>query len=322
MIPEKTQLLFTFIDYLHSNIDNFKQYDNLYREWKDVESEISLIDKKKNTDIHHSKKYYIDKIKNLKVLRDEKRDLHNFHVNRPIELKIEELYLCDTCDTSSVVSSLWYWYIDDINSIYKTCESKDMIIYKKYKDKYFETLEIYSICPFGIFMLVFDKIMWELFKNLLAYDKTFLTIDEKKLYFRNLLPKEPATPKPQQPTEQDSKDKEPEYKPRFNFTESQIKNLYEYLKINKIDTPFENFRNICNGNPDYKKIQWIDSKAQLHYFCIWLEKPTTKNASKEFVNTYFRMDKEDKIKFYSVKKEDEPTMVQRLKKYDIELNRK
>ena len=48
MIPEKINNLFQFIEFLHSNIDNFKQYDLIINEIHLQRKELLKIDPNKN----------------------------------------------------------------------------------------------------------------------------------------------------------------------------------------------------------------------------------------------------------------------------------
>lgn len=127
MITPKIKALFQFIEYLHSNIDNFKQYDELI-------NELHLLDKERqkvNNNNNYKEKLRYDEIQEeIK----EKFKIINFNITIPIVSKVNELKICDPNKTET----LWNWNIAEISNLMKNFSKDDLPEIFSYKNKYLE----------------------------------------------------------------------------------------------------------------------------------------------------------------------------------------
>ena len=130
MITDKIKALFQFIEFLHSNIENFKQFDT-------VINELYLLDKERHK--LNPRKNFKDKLKydevqveiknNFKVI-DEK-------VIQLIKTKVIELNICD----QGAINNLWNYQSSEIHNLKENFSKEDIPIILKYKSKYLEFRE-------------------------------------------------------------------------------------------------------------------------------------------------------------------------------------
>ncbi len=126
-IPPKINALFNFIGFLHSNIDNFKQYDEIINELK-------VLDKKRNE--VSPRMNYKDKIKYYEAqgLLAEKFKIIRQNILEPIRNKATELNICEIDETNT----LWNWNISEINNLKENFSQKDLPEIIRHKKKYLE----------------------------------------------------------------------------------------------------------------------------------------------------------------------------------------
>lgn len=155
MITPKIKALFQFIEYLHSNIDNFKQYD-------EVLNELYLLDKERKQ--LSPRKNFKDKLKYDEVQAEIK---DNFKVVRenilePIKTKATELNICDLNKTET----LWNWNSTEIHQLKENFRNEDLPEIFKHKSKYIEyrkKTKGEAFFGLGFFFDDLDELLKELF---------------------------------------------------------------------------------------------------------------------------------------------------------------
>jgi hypothetical protein len=130
MITPKIKALFQFIEYLHSNIDNFKQYD-------EVLNELYLLDKERNQ--LRPRKNFKDKLKYDEVQAEIKDKFKVIQENilKPIQTKATELNICDL----NKKETLWNWNITEIHELKENFSKDDLPEIFNHKSKYIEYRE-------------------------------------------------------------------------------------------------------------------------------------------------------------------------------------
>lgn len=155
MITDRIKAMFQFIEFLHSNIENFKQYD-------DVINELYLLDKKRQK--ISSKKTFKNKLKYDEVQEqiNDKFNIIQENIIQPIKAKATELNICNL----NKPETLWIWNITEIHKLKENFSNDDLAEIFSYKNKYLE----YRTATKGeaFFELVFffnylDKILKTLF---------------------------------------------------------------------------------------------------------------------------------------------------------------
>lgn len=149
MIPEKINNLFQFIEFLHSNIDNFKQYDLIINEIHLQRKELLKIDPNKN---------YKGKFKQIEIKPKLDKNIETLQENiiLPIKAKAIELNICDP----NKFETLWNWNITAVSEFIESFTETDLPEILKYKDQYYKFKAIGYLDNF-IFEL--DEILYELF---------------------------------------------------------------------------------------------------------------------------------------------------------------
>jgi hypothetical protein len=127
MITPKIKALFQFIEYLHSNIDNFKQYDEII-------NKLHLLDKERQK--VRSKKTFKDKLKYDEVQEQIKDKFKVIQENilTPIQAKANELKICDLNKTET----LWNWNTSEIHELKENFSKDDLPKIFSHKNKYLE----------------------------------------------------------------------------------------------------------------------------------------------------------------------------------------
>ena len=126
MITPKIKALFQFIEFLHSNIDNFKQYDEAI-------NELHLLDEERQK--VSSKKTFKDKLKYDEV-REQFEDKFNIiqeNILQPIRTKATELNICDLNKTETL-----YWNSTEIHELKEYFSKDDLPEIFSHKNKYLE----------------------------------------------------------------------------------------------------------------------------------------------------------------------------------------
>ncbi len=126
MITPKIKALFQFIEYLHSNIDNFNRYNDLIKELEILEKERKQLKPKKN---------YKDKLQHDKVKVKIKRKLKKLHNNTSdlIKNKAMELNVCNF-DNEPTFNGVE----DEIHQLKKNFNDDDLPEIFKHKNQYIE----------------------------------------------------------------------------------------------------------------------------------------------------------------------------------------
>ena len=155
MITEKIKNLFQFIEFLHSNIDNFKQYD-------EVLNELYLLDKKRKQ--LSPRKNFKDKLKYDEVQTEIKDKFNVIQENilQPIQTKATDLNICDLEKTET----LWNWNSTEIHQLKENFRKDDLPEIFKYKQQYIEYREKTKGEAFfglGFFFDDLDELLKELF---------------------------------------------------------------------------------------------------------------------------------------------------------------
>lgn len=127
MITDRIQALFKFIDFLHSNISNFKKFDG-------VISELILLKKELK---HLSFSSYFEdekKKRETQVIFNEKFKVIDKNIVQLIHSKIIELKICDYGD----LATLWNWNCQEMADLKKNYSEDDLPIILQHKKKYHE----------------------------------------------------------------------------------------------------------------------------------------------------------------------------------------
>ena len=127
MIKHRIKALFNFIEFLHTNIDNFKGYDILI-------NELYSLDIERNTVI--AKRTFIDKLKydEVQAKIKTKFEIINENIIQVIKDKSNELNICEWNETNT----LWNCNILEISELKDNFSTNDIPEILKYKNKYLE----------------------------------------------------------------------------------------------------------------------------------------------------------------------------------------
>jgi len=155
MITPKIKALFQFIEYLHSNIDNFKQYD-------EVINELHLLDKEREQVT--PRKNFKDKLKfdEVQAEIEDKFKVIQENILQPIRTKATELNICDLNKTETV----WNWNSTEIHQLKENFSKDDLPEIFSQKSKYIEYREKTKGEAFfglGFFFDNLDEVLKELF---------------------------------------------------------------------------------------------------------------------------------------------------------------
>ncbi|MDT8413557.1 MAG: hypothetical protein RQ875_13915 [Vicingaceae bacterium] len=127
MITPKIKALFQFIEFLHSNIDHYKQYDKQVTELENLFYERNRLGISKN----YKEKLRHDKIQ---VEIPEKYKVIEVKIIQPLKDKINELKICDLNDTNT----LWNWNISEISDLKENFSKDDIPEIISHNNKYIE----------------------------------------------------------------------------------------------------------------------------------------------------------------------------------------
>lgn len=179
MITPKIKALFQFIEYLHSNIDNFKQYDEVINELHLLVKERKQVSPRKN---------FKDKLKLDKVQAEIKDKFKVIQENilQPIRTKATELNICDLNRTETV----WNRNSPEIHQLKENFSKDDLPEIFSHKSKYIEYRE--KTKGEGFFELVsffddLDEVLKELFDYFKeAEHNEFETFETKAIQVNNI----------------------------------------------------------------------------------------------------------------------------------------
>jgi len=160
MITPRIKALFQFIEFLHSNIENFKQYDEVLRELHLLHGELLKLS---------SKETFKDKLKFNEVEEQFKEKLNVIQENiiQPLEAKATELNICDL----NRVETLWNWNIDEVIQLKENFSKDDLPEIFHHKNKYLEYRtatkgeSFFSLFSFFIYLDDVLKALFDFFKE-------------------------------------------------------------------------------------------------------------------------------------------------------------
>jgi len=153
MITDKIKALFSFIEFLHSNIENFKQYD-------EVINELYFLDEKRSS--LKPRNNFNDKLKydEVQALLKDKFKVIKENIINLIHTKANELNICDWNNPES----LWNYNISEISSIREKFNKDEIPEIIQHKRKYIEFRTTTNCTYFqDFFFSRLDEILKELF---------------------------------------------------------------------------------------------------------------------------------------------------------------
>jgi hypothetical protein len=155
MITDKINNLFKFIEFLHSNIDNFNLNNNLI-------TELELLDNERQT--VRNKKTFKDKLK-FDELQEQIKDKFNLIQERvifPIESKAKELNICNIENRAPYT---FYGVETEIQELKNNFTDNDLTIIFTHKNKYiqYRTNTHKTFFSLGFFFDELDEVLKELF---------------------------------------------------------------------------------------------------------------------------------------------------------------
>lgn len=177
MITERIKALFQFIDFLHSNIENFKQFNNLI-------NDLYLLDKNRNE--LNPRNNFVEKIKYDEIQAEIKLKFEIIDVNiiQRIKTKAIELNICEWgCD-----KTLWNWNISEISNLKENFSNDNIPEILLHKSKYLE-FRTKTNCDY--FQTFFFNDLDEILKALFDYFKEspeneFEAVETKTIPVNNL----------------------------------------------------------------------------------------------------------------------------------------
>jgi len=152
LVP-KIKALFKFIEFLHSNIDSFKKYD-------EVINELHLLDKERQKVT--PRKNFADKLKydEVQAKIEDKFKVIQENIIKLIQAKATELNICNLNKTET----LWNWNISEISNLKENFSKKDLPEIFRHKRKYLEYRTKTNCTYFqDFFFNDLDEILKELF---------------------------------------------------------------------------------------------------------------------------------------------------------------
>jgi hypothetical protein len=157
MITEKIKALFNFIEFLHSNIDNFKQYETIINDVYDLKAKRNVLKPQNN----FKDKIEYDELQKELII---KFDIIVNNITKPVESKVNELKICDWNRTES----LWNNNIEEISNLKRDFDNDDVAEIFEFKNKYFE-FRTKTACDY--FQTFFFSDLDEVFKELFDFFK-------------------------------------------------------------------------------------------------------------------------------------------------------
>ena len=159
MITPRIKALFQFIDFLHSNIENFNQYENEINELRLLGEEREKVYKKKN----FAEKQKYDRIQ-LQI--GGKVEVIQNNIVQPIRDKANELSICSP--EADKTETLWNWNSAEIIGLKEKVSDEDLPEIFNHKNKYIEYRTKTKVCMLYGLPLFFDNLD-EVLKELFSY---------------------------------------------------------------------------------------------------------------------------------------------------------
>jgi hypothetical protein len=150
---QQIKALFKFIEFLHSNIQNFNQYDEVISDWVYSANQMNNLNPNKNS----TDKLKYDNLEgnfecNLKIIQK--------NIQEPIHSKATELNICDIDKEDTI----WNWNYSEITNLKESFSKEDLPEILEHKKKY---IEFRTKTNFNEFLMIFfvtlDTILKELF---------------------------------------------------------------------------------------------------------------------------------------------------------------
>ncbi|HSD06518.1 hypothetical protein [Flavobacterium sp.] len=152
MISEKINALLQFVKFLHSNINNFKRFDDIINDYNLLCTESSKLSPSKN----HNDKLRSDV---LQLDIDAKFNVIDVNIIQPIKLKARELNI-----SIQTFNDVWSENIAEICAFKRSSSDDDALEILPYKSMYIELKKEVNWLGFlGTFSSDLDKILKELF---------------------------------------------------------------------------------------------------------------------------------------------------------------
>lgn len=254
MITNRIKALFRLIDFLHSNIGYYSEFNKVFNNLTDLTNELKALKPKKN---------YNDKLKSmeLKAKREPLFDLIDKEIYKPIFNKVIELDICNI----QIPETMWNWNFAEISEFKNNFNAVDVPELIQQKNKYIKFRTNTSIAKFNnLFFNDLDEILKELFDFFKDNDQ-----DEFKPFeismFNEIIQHTETTPGNDTPP--------------AKFTGSKLIDIYDPIKVHKefkkeLKCDYSTFRTwfvdsvIC-----YDKMSWKydnGNKAQLMRFIFVL----------------------------------------------------
>ncbi len=179
MITPKIKALFQFIDFLHSNIENFNQYENEINELRLLGEEREKVYKKKN----FAEKQKYDRIQlqiggKVKVIQD--------NIVQPIRDKANELSICSP--EAYKTETLWNWNSAEIIGLKEKVSNEDLPEIFNHKNKYIEyrtKTKVSMLFGLPLFFDHLDEVLKELFSYFNETEHNEFEAFETKEIFSN-----------------------------------------------------------------------------------------------------------------------------------------
>lgn len=155
MITPKIQNLFHFIEFLHSNIENFNRYESKKNELYLLAKERQKLNPNKN----FAEKLEYDKIQ-LQI--KNKHKVFQDNIIQPIKDKANELSICNPDESPT----LWNYNISEILELKENFENEDLPVIFNHKNKYIEyrtKTKGEAFFGLGFFFDDLDQVLKELF---------------------------------------------------------------------------------------------------------------------------------------------------------------
>lgn len=151
MITDSTRNLFQFIDFMHSNIENFNQHIQVILDWKEARWQ------KRQCGQHYTEKL---RMREIQKVVNEKWDIISEQIIEPIKSKTIELSICDLDTPQSIYTNC----SSDIVMLLENFEEEDIIEIQKAKKQYIDfrndiNHSIISLSKLIMVFRYFDDIM-------------------------------------------------------------------------------------------------------------------------------------------------------------------
>lgn len=177
-MTKRIKALFKFIEFLHSNIQNFNQYDEVISDWVHSANQMNKLP--------HSKTNFKDDLKfnHLEKIFECKSNIIQKNIIEPIHSKATELNICDIDKEETI----WNWNYSEITNLKESFSKEDLPEILEHKKKY---IEFRTKTNFNEFLKVFfdglDATLKELFDYFNETDQNeFEAFEMKGIQVRSL----------------------------------------------------------------------------------------------------------------------------------------